>query len=78
MLGALLYLRLMSFRNWAVARGRRLRQPKYLIGAIVGCADFYFYFFRSLGTAPRARGSGIAAAQAAEALAAAHATLPTD
>ena len=38
MLGALLYLRLMSFRNWAVARGRRLRQPKYLIGAIVGCA----------------------------------------
>lgn len=78
MLGALLYLRVTSLRNWAVGRVRRLRQPKYLIGAIVGCAYFYFFFFRSLGPAPRPRGKGVAAAQAAEALEAVHATLPTD
>ena len=49
MLSALLYLRLMSARNWLVARIRRLRQPKYLFGALVGCAYFYFFFFRPLG-----------------------------
>ena len=78
MLGALLYLRLTSLRNWAVGRVRRLRQPKYLIGAIVGCAYFYFFFFRSLGSAPRPHGPGVTAAQAAKALEAVHATLPAD
>jgi len=39
MLNALLYLRVTSFRNWVISRARRLRQPKYLIGAVVGCAD---------------------------------------
>ena len=49
MLRALLYLRLTSFNNWVRWRVRRLRQPKYLIGAIVGIAYFWFFFFRRLG-----------------------------
>jgi ABC-2 type transport system permease protein len=40
MLNALLYLRVMSVQNWLRSRLRRLRQPKYLVGAIVGCAYF--------------------------------------
>lgn len=52
MLRALLYLRLTSFKNWVRWRVRRLRQPKYLVGAIVGIAYFWFFFFRRLG-APR-------------------------
>lgn len=78
MLRALLYLRLMSARNWVVARVRRLRQPKYLIGAIVGCAYFYFFFFRGLSSGPRARHPGGLPPPATEALAAAQATLPAD
>jgi len=46
---ALVYLRVTSLRNWLLSRLRRLRQPKYLAGAIVGCAYFYFFFFRPLG-----------------------------
>lgn len=45
MLGALLYLRLTSAKNLVLTRLRRLRQPKYLIGAIVGVAYFYFIVF---------------------------------
>lgn len=51
MLRALLYLRLTSFKNWTTSRARRLRQPKYLLGAIVGVAYFYVFFFRPLGDA---------------------------
>ncbi|MEN9637442.1 MAG: hypothetical protein RL077_5846 [Verrucomicrobiota bacterium] len=47
MLRALLYLRFMSGKNWLTVRGQRLRQPKYLAGAIVGGAYFYFFFIRS-------------------------------
>ena len=46
MTGALLYLRLMSLRNVVLSRFRRLKQPKYLVGAIVGAWYFYFMFFR--------------------------------
>ncbi|MEO7599522.1 MAG: putative ABC exporter domain-containing protein [Opitutus sp.] len=49
MLRALLYLRLTSLKNLLWSRLRRLRQPKYLVGAIVGAAYFYFFFFRGLG-----------------------------
>ena len=50
MLGALLYLRLTSLRNWLRMRLQRLRQPKYLAGAIVGAAYLWFFFMRrSLG-----------------------------
>lgn len=49
MLGALLYLRLTSLKNLLLSRLRRLKQPKYLMGAIVGAAYFYFVFFRRFG-----------------------------
>ena len=48
MIAALLYLQYHSFRNRLVSRVKRLKQPKYLIGAIVGGIYFYFYFFRYL------------------------------
>src|ERR1051325_8944729 len=46
MISALLYLQYHSFRNRLITRFKRLRQPKYLAGAIVGGAYFYFYFVR--------------------------------
>jgi len=55
MLGALLYLRFTSFRNWLGTRARRLREPKYAFGAVVGCAYFYFFFFHALGGSGRPR-----------------------
>ncbi len=48
MFGALLYLRLTSLRNTMLSRVRRLKQPKYLVGAIVGAGYFYLMFFRRL------------------------------
>jgi hypothetical protein len=78
MLSALLYLRLTSLRNWLVSRARRLRQPKYLIGAVVGIAYFYFFFFRGLGPrAPRATPHPLPP-EALEAMAVAQAHLPVD
>lgn len=53
MLGALLYLRLTSLKNLLLSRLRRLRQPKYLFGALVGAAYFYFIFFRQIGAKAR-------------------------
>jgi hypothetical protein len=35
-----------SLRNALVQRVRRLRQPKYLVGAVVGGLYFYYFFFR--------------------------------
>ena len=78
MLGALLYLRFTSFKNWVIARAKRLRQPKYLIGAVVGCAYFYFFFFRSFSPGHTPHPRDVATAQALEAMAAAQARLPTD
>lgn len=48
MISALAYLQYHSTRNQIVARIKRLKQPKYLLGAIVGGLYFYFYFFRWL------------------------------
>ena len=48
-LRALLYLRLTSLRNALRNRLRRLRQPKYLVGALAGAAYFWFFFFRRSG-----------------------------
>lgn len=48
MLRALLYLRLTSGRNWLLSRIRRLREPKYLAGAVAGGAYMWFFFFRHL------------------------------
>ena len=48
MVSALLYLQYHTFRNRLVCRFKRLKQPKYLIGAVVGGLYFYWYFFRYL------------------------------
>ena len=46
MTSAFVYLTWCTFRNRVRARVRRLREPRYLIGAIVGIAYFYFVVFR--------------------------------
>lgn len=45
MLSASLYIIVCSARNRIRVRLRRLREPRYLIGAIVGAAYIYFSFF---------------------------------
>ena len=52
MISALLYLQYYSIRNRTVMRIKRLKQPKYLVGGIVGGLYFYWYFFRTLFGAP--------------------------
>src|SRR5580700_826800 len=56
MFGAFLYLRATSLRNQVVHRLGRLRQPKYLLGALFAAAYFYFFVIR------RVSGAGAAAA----------------
>ena len=56
MIAALVYLEYHSFKNRLVRRLQRLKQPKYLVGGIVGALYFYFYFFRSLFGVPRRAG----------------------
>ena len=48
-LRALLYLRLTTLRNKVGSQLRRLRQPKYLMGAVAGAAYFWFFIFRHSG-----------------------------
>jgi hypothetical protein len=48
--GALLYLRLNSLRNMARSRLQRLRQPRYLLGGVIGIAYLYFFVLRRFGT----------------------------
>ncbi len=60
MLGASLYILVCSARNRLRVRLRRLREPRYLIGAIVGAAYLYFTFFarmRTSGASAARRGS---------------------
>ncbi|MEO5804472.1 MAG: putative ABC exporter domain-containing protein [Verrucomicrobiota bacterium] len=58
MITALLFLQFHSIKNRLRVRIQRLRQPKYLFGAIVGGAYFYFYFGRHFfGGRPGANGS---------------------
>jgi ABC-2 type transport system permease protein len=52
MISALLYLQYHSIRNRTVMRIKRLKQPKYLIGGVVGGLYLYWYFFRVLFAAP--------------------------
>jgi hypothetical protein len=59
---AYVYLQVTSIRNAIVQRLRRLRQPKYLLGAIVGGAYFYFFLFRKVlgaGTSGSTHGFGL-------------------
>ena len=51
-ISALLYLQYHSVKNRTVMRIKRLKQPKYLLGAVVGGLYFYWYFFRALIAAP--------------------------
>jgi len=53
---ALFYLRVRSLRNLLASRLRRLRQPKYMAGAVIGLAYFYFVFGRQFGARSRTRG----------------------
>jgi len=79
MFAASLYIIVCSARNRARARLRRLREPRYFIGAIVGAAYMYFSFFGRLRSArssaardsARARGTGDPALAAGPALVAA-------
>jgi ABC-2 type transport system permease protein len=45
--GALLYLTVCSLRNRVIRRIRRLKEPRYLAGAVAGSLYFYFAFLRS-------------------------------
>lgn len=45
--GALLYLRATSIKGWFASRLRRLKQPKYAIGAVIGAAYIYSFFIRN-------------------------------
>ena len=45
---ALFYLLSCSLKNAVLVRLRRLRQPKYLVGALLGIGYFYLYFYRFL------------------------------
>jgi hypothetical protein len=57
MTAAFVYLTACSIRNGSLVKLRRLRQPRYLIGTIVGLLYFYFYVFgglhRATGEGPR-------------------------
>ena len=53
MISALLYLQWHSVWNRTVMRFKRLKQPKYLLGGIVGGLYFYWYFFRTFLGTPR-------------------------
>jgi hypothetical protein len=46
--GALFYLRWTTATGWLASRLRRLKQPKYLVGAAVGISYIYFFFIRNL------------------------------
>jgi ABC-2 type transport system permease protein len=62
MIRALFYLRLTSLRNKILTRALRLRQPKYLGGALATAAYFYYFAFRRNGpfaaTGAHAAGAG--------------------
>ena len=47
MRGALVFLVTRSFVNVVIFRVKRLRQPKYLAGAVMGGLYFYFTFSAS-------------------------------
>ena len=46
--GALLYVRLTTIQGWFKARLRRLKQPKYAIGAVIGVVYIYSFFIRNI------------------------------
>jgi ABC-2 type transport system permease protein len=67
LVGALWYLRANSILGRIKSRLRRLKQPKYLAGAVVGALYFYLVFFRR-GHAPHIGGGPGSPGSPAEAL----------
>jgi hypothetical protein len=53
MIGTFAYLTFCSFKNRTLRRIRRLREPRYLVGLIVGVLYFYFTIFRPRSGARR-------------------------
>jgi ABC-2 type transport system permease protein len=68
MISALCYLQFHSLKNRLVLRFKRLKQPKYLVGALVGGLYFYWYFFRFLFARPARPGRWNAGAPVLEGL----------
>jgi len=62
MVGAFLYLTACSFKNRLRRRVQRLREPRYVIGLVVGLLYFYLVFFRRRGRRNAAAGASAAAA----------------
>ena len=58
MLSASFYITLCSAKNRVLVRLRRLREPRYLVGAVVGVAYFYFAIIARGTRAGRARRGG--------------------
>src|SRR6266513_2717050 len=58
MVRASLYILVRSTRNRIVARLRRLREPRYAIGAVFGAAYIYFVLFGPRRAAGRRGGRG--------------------
>ena len=58
MIRAFLYLTTRSAANLVRSRLGRLRQPRYLIGAVFGIAYFYFFFMRPRALMGQGRGPG--------------------
>src|SRR5580765_3207961 len=58
MLNASFYIAWCSTKNRVRMRLRRLREPRYLIGAIAGIAYFYFAVFARAGRQGRRPGRG--------------------
>ena len=67
--GALFYYQRHWWRNRLLTRVRRLRQPKYLFGAIVGGLYFYWYIFRAWGRGGRSAGIALEHQDAAQGIA---------
>ncbi len=58
MLSALIYLQWNTLRNRLARQIQRWKQPKYLLGTIVGAGYFYLYFFRGfIHTSPGSFGA---------------------
>jgi hypothetical protein len=60
-IGTFLYLTGCSLKNRVLRRFRRLREPRYLVGLVVGLVYLYFFVFRNQLRAGRHAGSNFAA-----------------
>ena len=59
MVGASLYILVRSTRNRIAVRLRRLREPRYLFGAVIGAAYLYFAVFAAAARGRQARRPGV-------------------